>query len=219
MKARRSRIVSSAVVALAALAVAVPVALAGTSTNKGSLSAGDTVQTDRLFRDANPSTCNTEKSNPGLFGDGSTQHVDAYSFWNATNQIQCVTVRLFHSCGPADVDNINAFAVAYADSLYDPSDPAAAWAADAGQSSSPEQFGFRVGPFQSFEVVVSTVEEGEVIPPPPPPAIQPFQAPAGTGCVSYTLTVQIGKSATQPAFRTIVKPKWKWAAYDHRLTK
>jgi hypothetical protein len=204
-----------AIVGLAAasmLAVAVPLALAGTSLTRGSLSTGDTQQTDRLFRDGVPSTCTSIKAFPGLFGDQSTQSADAYGFWNATNQFQCVTVTLQHQCGPADVDNINAFAAAYDDSSYDPTNPGAGWIGDAGQSGSPERFGIVVAPFQTFEVVVSTVEDAVVQ---PPPEVGPEQVPAGTGCVSYTLTVRIGKTARTINVKT-AKPKWKWSAYDHR---
>ena len=112
------------------------------------------------------------------------------------------------------MDNINAFAVAYDDSSDDPADPSFGWIGDAGQSGSPERFGFFVAPFQTFEVVVSTVEGGGETKS-RKAACRPEQIPPGTGCVSYSLMVQVGKAARTINVNT-AKPKWKWSAYDHR---
>lgn len=176
-KITRKRLAVFGATFAAVLAVAVPAAWAGTTLIQGSLSPGDTVQTDRLFRDGVPSTCNTFKFNPGLLGDAGLRSADAYTFWNATNQFQCVTVRLRTACGPIDPVGVNGFVVAYEGVGYNPLDPSLNWIADAGQSGQPMQFGVVVAPFETFQVVVSTVDVDLL------------------NCNSYTLVVQIGKTA------------------------
>jgi hypothetical protein len=95
-------------------------------------------------------------------------------------------VRLSTLCGPLDPSGINGFAAAYFE--YNPAFPSetqpgstSIYAGDAGQSGTPMQFGFWVFPFESFEVVVSTVLTGA----------------AAQNCNNYTLTVQIGKTASR----------------------
>jgi hypothetical protein len=193
-KITRTRLAVFVVAAAAALAVAVPAAFAGTTFIQGSLSPGDIQQTDRLFRDGIPSNCNVDKYagglyNPGLFGDATARAADVYDFFNATNQFQCVTVRLRTNCGPFDPALVNGFSAAY--TAYDPAFPDglqnplfSTLIGDAGQSGSPMQYGFVVAPFETFQVVVATV--GDVVVGPP----DPFE-----NCNSYQLTVQIGKTA------------------------
>jgi hypothetical protein len=211
-KITRTRLALIGVAAAAVLAVAVPAALAGTFSYNGSLSPGDTQQTDRLFRDGVPSFCVygfgnplidpftgipiPSKLDPGLLGDAALRAVDVYSFWNATNQYQCVTVRLATACGPLDPTGVNGFSTSYF--FYDPadpSDPGSVYAGDAGQSGTPMQYGFVVLPFESFEVVVSTVDID----------LQ--------NCNNYRLTVSYGKTAKVTAN---VKGKWKAGAVDKR---
>ncbi len=180
-----------ALVAVAA-ALAAPAAFAGTTYINGSLSPGDTQQTDRLFRDGVPQGLNNLNKynlvnglywlgqptpypylawgvpyNPGVIGDAEDRAVDVYSFWNATNQPQQVTVRLRDACGPFDPSGINGFVAAYFSNEYDPTDPEGATLdgqsptgqvliGDAGQSGQPMQFNTVVNRFQTFEVVVST---------------------------------------------------------------
>jgi hypothetical protein len=209
-KITKTRLALIGVAAAAVLAVAVPAAFAGTTFINGQLSPGDTAQTDRLFRDGIPSQCTylfngfppqntigTSKTDPGIFGDGLTRSADVYSFWNATNQFQCVTVRLRTNCGVFDPLQINGFAAAYF--FYNPDLTAVVnpyvYAGDAGQSGSPMQFGFGVEPFQTFEVVVSTVDLDLL------------------NCNNYLLTVQIGKTA-KTAFVNTAKAKLKPGSYD-----
>jgi hypothetical protein len=205
-KITSKRLVLLAVAAAAALAVAVPAALAGTTYINGQLSPGDTVQTDRLFRDGIPSQCTylfnpfppqniigTSKTDPGRANIlVATRRADVYSFSNLTPQFQCVTVRLVTNCGPFDPLHVNGFAAAYF--FYNPNLTVTGlakyqYAGDAGQSQSPMQFGFGVAPFDSFFVVVSTVGDN----------ILPLTLTAFQNCQNYALTVQIGKTAQTAA--------------------
>jgi hypothetical protein len=197
--------------------MAVPVALGGITVFPGSLSPGDTAQTDRLFRDGTPSVCvwsvfgtpipGPSKPNPGLFGDALARVADVYTFWNASVRPQCVTVTLRHQCGALiDPLGVNAFAAIYA--RYEPTDPSLNWFADAGQSGTPERFGLVVPAFRTFQVVVSTVD------------LDPLN------CNAYQLTVQIGKTATlttaggagptATGAAAAAKPVWKPGAVDKR---
>jgi hypothetical protein len=207
-KITRTRLAVFVVAAAAALAVAVPAAFAGTTFIQGSLSPGDIQQTDRLFRDGLPSNCNVDKYdgglyNPGLFGDANLRAADVYDFFNATNQFQCVTVRLRTSCGPFDPTLVNGFSAAY--TSYDPAAPDGGPApfstliGDAGQSGSPMQYGFVVAPFETFQVVVATVDLD-------------FE-----NCNSYQLTVQIGKTARVAG--SVSKSNLRPGSYDkHRAS-
>jgi hypothetical protein len=227
LKFTRRRIAIGVAAAAAALAVAVPVAIGGITVFPGSLSPGDTPQTDRLFRDGVPSVClwngvnvigppgvpfgvpipGPSKPNPGLFGDAGARVADTYTFWNASVRPQCVTVTLRHQCGSLiDPLGVNAFAAMYA--RYEPTDPSLNWFADAGQSGTPERFGLVVPALRTFQVVVSTVDLDLL------------------NCNAYPLTVQIGKTATlttaggagptATGAAAAAKPVWKPGAVDKR---
>jgi len=175
MRFTRKRIAVIGAVAAVAAAVAVPLAI-GAVTATGTLSHYDMQQHDRLFRDGVPSDCHG-KANPGLLGDAVIRSYDKYSFKNTATTSKCAHVFLQHACG------VNAFAVA--NSPFVSSDPSLNYLGDAGQSGSPESFGFPVAAGQSFDVVVGQVDN-------------PLPAPCG-----YAITVTIGGVQQPPAAATI----------------
>ena len=141
----------------------------GGCTVNGSIDGGDPTQTDRMFRDGIPSTCDAPKVCPGPFGDGLQHHYDSYTYTNNTGSTQCVTVDPTTEC----VGTNYIFVVAYLGS-FNPGDICSNYLADSGSSPDPTQppvtFSFNVDPGQSFTVVVSEVT-------------------ADAGCNSYTLNI------------------------------
>ncbi len=179
----RRRCAIAALVAVAAAAVAAPAAFAGTTSIQGSLSPGDTPSANTIFFGSEPqvpSTCTRVNPKPTNISLSSVN--DVYSFWNATNQFQCVTVTLTANGLTCSlfVDGVTASnAYAYATSAFDPASASANWLADSGgvDSFPTQRFGFVVGPFAQFQVVVTSSFGSSFL------------------CPSYSLTVQIGKSS------------------------
>jgi hypothetical protein len=133
----------------------------------GTIDLSDPTQTDRLFRDGIPSTCDAPKTCPGPFGDGLLHHYDAYTFTNTTGATQCVTVDINTACEGTNF----IFATAYLDS-FDPNNLCTNYLADEGSSPFPTApFSFNVDPGQTFVLVVAEVT-------------------ADAGCPAYTLTVE-----------------------------
>jgi hypothetical protein len=164
-------------------------------TIRGSLSPGDTVQTDRLLRNGIPSDCSTTKTNPGLAGGATARRADAYMFTNPKeNKAQCVNVTLQTACGPFDSTRTNGWATAYSGVAYDPANPSAGWIGDPGDSTSPMRFSFIVEPGATFEVVVATVDTDVL------------------NCHAYTLDVAFGKVPKPATTSAAPKP----GGVDHK---
>jgi hypothetical protein len=136
----------------------------------GAIDGGDPTQTDRLFRDGIPSTCDAPKACPGPFGDGLQHHYDSYTFTNTTGSTQCVSVDANTSC----VGTNYIFLAAYLGS-FDPTNLCANYLADQGSSPDPSAppgpFSFDLADGQSVVIVVSEVT-------------------ADAGCPGYTVTVE-----------------------------
>ena len=136
---------------------------------EGSLEAGDPTQTDRMFRDGIPSTCDAPKTCPGPFGDGLQHHYDSYTVTNTTGSTQCVSVDASTDC----VGTNSIFLVAYVGS-FDPTNLCTNYLADQGSSpdpsAPPEPFSFELADGQTAVIVVSEVT-------------------ADAGCPDYTVTV------------------------------
>jgi N-acetylneuraminic acid mutarotase len=132
----------------------------------GAIDASDPTQTDRLFRDGVPSTCDAPKICPGAFGDGLQHHYDSYEFTNTSGSTQCVTVDIDTAC--QDTNFI--FATVYLGS-FNPLDICENYLADEGSSPLPTApFSFNVDDGQTVVIVVAEVT-------------------ADAGCPGYTMTV------------------------------
>jgi hypothetical protein len=136
---------------------------------EGSIDASDPTQTDRMFRDGVPSTCDAPRTCPGPFGDGLQHHYDSYTVTNTTGATQCVSVDASTNC----VDANDIFLVAYLGS-FDPTDICANYVADQGSSPDPSAppgpFSFDLADGQTAVIVVSEVT-------------------ADSGCPDYTVTI------------------------------
>jgi N-acetylneuraminic acid mutarotase len=136
---------------------------------QGSIDASDPTQTDRLFRDGIPSTCDAPKACPGPFGDGLQHHYDQYTLTNTTGSTQCVSVDASTNC----VGTNYIFLAAYLGS-FNPADLCANYLADQGSSPDPSAppgpFSFNLDDGQTVVIVVSEVT-------------------ADAGCPDYTITV------------------------------
>ncbi len=130
----------------------------------GILGTGSLVQTNRLIRDANPSTCGPQKTCPGPTGALGNRPYDAYVFENGDSNA-CINVILQSPCGTT------LFSAAYTNA-YNPLSLCQNHLADAGSSSLSTSYSFRVGPRARFVIVVNAVDPGD-------------------GC-EYTLTVNGG---------------------------
>jgi subtilisin-like proprotein convertase family protein len=140
---------------------------------QGSIAAGDTTQTGRLFRDGTPSECvGTAKVCPGNSGS-STLRYDTYTLTNNNTSPACVTVTTTSTCG------INIFASAYLTS-YTPPPPSTNlctnYLGDAGLSPQASN-----GVGQSFSV---TVPAGATL------VLVANEVAANTPCASYSLLVE-----------------------------
>jgi hypothetical protein len=135
-------------------------------TFNGAIDASDPTQTDRMFRDDNPSTCAAPTLCPGPFGDGLQHHYDSYTLTNTSGSTQCVNVDINTAC--AGTNSI--FATVYLGS-FNPLDICENYRADEGSSPLPTApFLFNVDDGQTIVIVVSEVT-------------------SDAGCPGYTMTV------------------------------
>jgi N-acetylneuraminic acid mutarotase len=136
---------------------------------EGSIDGSDPTQTDRMFRDGVPATCDAPKVCPGPFGDGQQHHYDSYTITNNTGASACVSVDASTSC----VGTNYIFLVAYNGS-FNPADLCENYLADQGGSPDPSTppgpFSFDMADGQTVVIVVSEVT-------------------ADAGCPDYTVTV------------------------------
>jgi hypothetical protein len=144
-------------------APAVQPALSFTTT--GSLTGGDPVQTGRLTRNGVASTCASPKAFPGVFDPSGNRAYDKYTFVNASNAKQCVTVSYQLTSPPCAGGG--AFGVAY--SSFNPGNIGQNWLADGGSSvnesgapgaAGPRTFSFRAKKHSTFDIVISAVDIG-----------------------------------------------------------
>ena len=169
---------------IATVAIAVPVAWSAV-TATGTLSHFDKQEHNRLFRDGiGPQDCHGTKANPGIFDDGGAiRSYDKYTFTNTSTSQKCGHVVLNQLCFSSNLGGfVNAFA--QANSPFVISDPSLNWLGDAGFSDPTQIFNFPVAAGQSFDVVVSNVDneaEGASLPCP------------------YALTVTLGGVQQPPA--------------------
>jgi hypothetical protein len=114
------------------------------------------MQTARLNRDGDISTCGTPKICPGTIGTG-TRRYDAYTFTNCSTAASCITVDLSTTC----VGNSQLFVAAYLGS-FDPNNICTNYLADPGTSPGavPLGFSFHVPAGTSFTVVVNEINAG-----------------------------------------------------------
>ncbi len=132
----------------------------------GSLAAGDPVQTGRLNRFANISTCAAPKACPGTFTTAGSRVYDSYTITNPRSVPVCAVIGLNSGCGTA------VFSVAYSGS-YDPNNLCTNYLADPG--SSPATSIFYEATIPANGTIVVVVHE-----------VNP-----GQGCANYTLTVDV----------------------------
>lgn len=105
-------------------------AITGTLFNfSGSLTGTTATQTDRVFRDGNPSTCGSPKTYPGNYGSGTYRHVVSTPFTNSTGGAICATVTLTTDATCAG----DVFATAYSGS-FDVNNLGTNYLADSGSS-------------------------------------------------------------------------------------
>ena len=132
----------------------------------GSISATDPAHANALNTDGTPSSCGSAKTCPGIFPMG-TYHYDAYTFTNTVNNETCVTV----SVNAVGCGNYTLFSAAYLNS-FNPNDLCQNYLADPGTGTGTNlTYSFIVPAMTTFVVLVEEFNEG-------------------TGCASYTLTVQ-----------------------------
>jgi autotransporter-associated beta strand protein len=159
----------------------------------GILGTGSLVQTNRLSRDGNPSTCGPQKACPGPTGALGNRAYDAYVFENGDSNA-CIAVNLQSPCGTA------LFSAAYTNA-YNPASLCQNHLADAGSSSPSTSYSFRVGPRARFVIVVNAVDPGN-------------------GC-EYTLTVNGGSCRPvlkiDPLAGNKVALDWSTAAVGYNL--
>jgi Bacterial Ig domain/Ig-like domain CHU_C associated/PKD-like domain len=132
----------------------------------GSLGAGDAQQTGRMNRFAVLSTCAAPKSYPGDFTTSGARFYDSYTVTNPTNAPVCATIGVRSGCGTA------IFSAAYLGS-FNPASPGTNYLADPGSSF----------PLTSFyEVTIPA--NGTIV-------VVVHEVNPGTGCISYSLTVEL----------------------------
>lgn len=139
----------------------------------GSITGADATQAGRINRNGITGSCPTGKTN-SLFAS-TVLNRDSQTFTNPTGQNVCVTVD-FDATGCGATTQM----VAY--STYDPGNPGNNIISDFGFSTTgTASFGFPVAAGASFTLVVHEVA-------------------AGSGCASYTYTINYRTSCQQPGF-------------------
>jgi len=113
---------------------------------------GPGTQDGRIFRDAIPGACPTNKVYPGNFGVGTTFNYSAHTLYN-NGPAQCVTVNFNPETAGANPCGTNAHISAYLDS-YNPANQSANFLGDVG-SSLAQPFSF-VAPTNSRIILVVT---------------------------------------------------------------
>ena len=139
----------------------------------GSLISSDPLQTGRIVRDGNPSSC-TGKTNS--LANSTPVRSDSQTFTNPTGQNACVTVDAnFNGC------NFNTTAIA-AYSTFNPASPAANVIGDLGFSTfETGSFSFPISAGGSFTIVVHEID-------------------AGAGCPNYSYKVSYSTKCRQVGF-------------------
>lgn len=137
----------------------------------GSIAAGDATQTNRLFRDGNPSTC-AGKTFPGESAVATIRY-DQYTYTNTSGSAACVKVTL--------AANFTAFSAAYLTS-YDPANKGTNYLGDLGYNyagnNTQASYSFSVPAGATYVVVVTDTA-------------------VGVGG-NYTLGFSCGQTGTQP---------------------
>jgi autotransporter-associated beta strand protein len=163
----------------------------------GSITAGDSIQNNRLFLDGSPSECASPDTCPGQSGGG-TIHYDTYTFTNAGPE-SCVTVTL---ASPCTVVANRISSAAYLGS-YNPANKCNNYLGDLGSSTSFEtSYSFVVPPNSAFIVIVN-------------------ETTSGGGCTNYTLHVT-GFDCPQPLGieplpANRVRLTWSTSAAEYQL--
>jgi len=122
-----------------------------TSTQNGSIAAGDATQTGRLVRNGNPSNCNG-KAFPGLQDSNPGRRFDQYAFTNTSATPICVQVTFTGTIG-------SLFSAAYLGS-YNPANIAQNYLGDLGNSppaNTSRSYSFAVPAGATFVVVVHEI--------------------------------------------------------------
>jgi len=112
--------------------------------------------TNRLSRNALVNFCDNTKVNPGLAAATNPRY-DAYRFTNTSAQSICVNVNLAYDASPITQNQLQV--VAYVPSLV-PANPGTNYAGDAGSSVDVQDFSFKAGPGDTFDVVVNDPQPG-----------------------------------------------------------
>ena len=167
-----------------------------TQTFTGALALTDpTIPGDRLFRDALPSACGTNKAYPGVGAGATGVHYDTYTIRNAnTTTTSCVTVSLTSACSESTI-NALIFGSAYTNSFV-PTNLATNYKGDMGSSpvgAATTTMGISLTPGQTVVLVVSGVT-------------------ATSTCSSYTLAVN---STTVLPVSKNIEAKVALAAYPN----
>jgi hypothetical protein len=147
----------SVAVFITAIALQLGVGLAATATYTGAIDSGDPTTATRVFRDGVASTCTSPKAAfPGTFGAGLFRY-DSYTFTNPEAATVCVTVTL------SSANSFRLFTAAYL-GVFDPTNLATNYLADAGSSVSSATYSFTLGAGQTAVIVVQEVTPGSAVP-------------------------------------------------------
>ena len=121
----------------------------------GSLTATDSVQVGRLFRDGYVSSCTSPKSNPGIFDQLGNRYFDSYYFTNHSQSPVCVSINL--------TGTSSTFMCSTYSGSFNPSSPSTNYLADAGDSGSSLSYSVTIPAGSRFIVVVHALEPSSAI--------------------------------------------------------
>ena len=187
-------------------AVAAPVALAASFAFHGSIASNDPDQNGLLAGDDPPTTCTA--STTAALGHSQSTNYDLYSFRNASESSQCVTVDVI--LDPLLCPVANPLQSAAYSPFFDPANITANYRGDIGAKPEPSKsYSFNVPAAAPFEVTVNETNPD-------------------AGCNSYTLTVSgegvtLGPTAvrlisfTASRVRSGVRLRWRTDSSAHTL--
>ena len=126
----------------------------GTMVINGSLDATDLLQTGRLTRNLTIPSCQTSKTNPGIYDTGGARVYDSYTFTNYASTPTCISVNLSGLS--------TSFIVVVYQNTYNPASPETNYLADAGNSGSSLSFAQTIPAGATYIIVVHALDAGNI---------------------------------------------------------
>jgi hypothetical protein len=169
-------------------------------------------QTGRLARGATASSCASPLPPDTLLTNTGQRQFDAYTFTNTSGADKCVTVTVTSPNG------LNIYTAAYDSSGFAPSNPAANFVADPGQSAFSMQYSFTAPAGKKYTIVVHDVNVTPASGSAYTLNVYYAACTANTACTPVKITSQIAKGAAGSNYRQLLTATGGSGNYAFSLT-